>query len=88
MQAENAHGEGFWKRADDGGGYMRFANHTKCCQGPWLAIYRDAPPEREWAPLPPEWAGAVLRFRVMYNTLVPCPVAPQVHRRPLPPRPA
>ena len=37
---------GFWKEAPPacGGGLMRVVNNTSSCLGPWLAIYKEAPP--------------------------------------------
>merc|ERR1719163_1024505 len=55
---------GFWKRAADsiGGGEVRLANNTITCDGPWLVVYRERPPDLvTWEPIPAEWvSGSVV----------------------------
>ena len=53
QHASNRRSEGFWNvaPASMGGGLYRIVNNTATCTGPWLAIFRDAPPDLEWAPI-------------------------------------
>jgi hypothetical protein len=46
----NKRSEGFWNRAPAnlGGGAYRIVNNTAGCVGPWLAIFREAPPYSHW----------------------------------------
>ena len=48
---------GFWKQAPDalGGGDVRITNNTITCDGPWLIVYRDLPPDLPWEPMPYGW---------------------------------
>ena len=34
--------------ANMGGAYFRIINNTAICNGPWLALFRDAPPPLHW----------------------------------------
>ena len=62
-----------------GGGCVRLANHTQCCDGPWLVVYRGDPPEGSTV-VPARWVSInesgveSVTFKVAYNTLVPCKV--------------
>uniref|UniRef100_A0A7S2MJW5 Uncharacterized protein n=1 Tax=Haptolina brevifila TaxID=156173 RepID=A0A7S2MJW5_9EUKA len=71
----NSRATGLWKVAHDnvGGGRFRLANNTIQCDGPWVILYRDAPPKTlQWAPMPKEWvSNNVVRFVVAKGTLVP-----------------
>lgn len=67
---------GFWKAAAPsvGGGQFRLANHTTPCNPhpPKLVLYREKPPELQWAQMPPEWVqNGKVHFRVAKDTLVP-----------------
>ena len=58
---------GFWKRASPsiGGGEARIANNTITCDGPWLVVYRDLPPDLPWETMPEEWvSNGVVRLSV------------------------
>ena len=71
---------GFWKRAPHtmGGREVRVVNNTITCDGPWLAVFRDAPPPSiTFEPMPSKWVhnGAV-RLVVAKGTLVP---ATEIH---------
>ena len=74
QHASNRRSEGFWNAAPAsmGGGHYRIVNNTATCVGPWLAIFRDTPPQLEWLPIPGNWIvdGAV-RLCVAKGTLVP-----------------
>ena len=70
----NSLSAGFWKRApaDLGGGEFRLVNNTITCNGPWLVIFREEPPDLPWQPIPPDWLDAdVIRMSVAKGTLVP-----------------
>lgn len=72
----NSQRAGFWKTAPDslGGGEVRIANNTITCDGPWLIVYRDLPPELPWEPMPDGWvdpATGMVRLSVGKGTLVP-----------------
>ena len=80
---------GFWKRASPtiGGGDVRVVNNTITCDGPWLVIYREDPPDDlSWAPMPKEWVReGMVHLCVAKGTLVPASeMWPQVHRTALP----
>ena len=65
---------GFWKSAPDslGGGEVRIANNTITCDGPWLIVYKDLPPELPWETMPDGWVvDGVVRLSVAKGTLVP-----------------
>jgi hypothetical protein len=71
---QNRRVSGFWKALGGPGGAseVRLANNTIQCDGPWLAIYRTAPPNLEESPLPDAWVtGDVIRLVVARGTLVP-----------------
>ena len=52
---------------------VRIANNTITCDGPWLVVYRERPPEGVvWETMPAEWAvGGVVRLSIAKGTLVP-----------------
>ena len=70
---------GFWKTAPDslGGGEVRIANNTITCDGPWLIVYKELPPELPWETMPEGWVqhggpqGGMVQFAVAKGTLVP-----------------
>ena len=68
--------QGFWKLAPAslGGGDVRIANNTITCDGPWLIVYRELPPDLPWEPMPEGWVDAntgCVRLSVAKGTLVP-----------------
>lgn len=65
---------GFWKNGPPhlGGGDLRILNNTITCDGPWLVVYRAAPPALAWEDMPENWVeDGMLRFSVAKGTLVP-----------------
>ena len=46
----NKRSEGFWNSApaNMGGGQYRILNNTAGCIGPWLALFREQPPNIQW----------------------------------------
>ena len=38
-----------------GGAYFRIINNTAICNGPWLAVFRDAPPPLHWSDALPSY---------------------------------
>jgi len=78
--------EGFWKRAPKelGGGECRLANNTITCDGPWLVIYRERPPNYDWDVLPARWVvDGKVRLCVAKGTLVPVSELHNPGRKPL-----
>ena len=71
QQVFNSLQSGFWKRAPlaMGGGEVRIANNTITCDGPWLAVFRDAPPQITFETLPPKWVRGNI---VKLCALPPC----------------
>ena len=72
--SSNSLSAGFWKHApaELGSGEFRLVNNTITCNGPWLVVFRFAPPDLKWEPMPPEWIiGDVVRLAVAKGTLVP-----------------
>jgi len=53
----NKRSEGFWNSAPKsvGGGQYRILNNTAGSTGPWIAVFRDQPPNFNW--------HAILRFK-------------------------
>ena len=47
----NKRSEGFWNHApaEMGGGQYRIINNTAGCIGPWLAVFREQPPQLAWS---------------------------------------
>ena len=73
-QVFNSLSSGFWKRAPlaMGGGEARIVNNTITCDGPWLVVFREAPPPITFAPVPEKWVGgSTVRLFVAKGTLVP-----------------
>ena len=74
LYMSNSLSAGVWKRApvELGGGEFRLVNNTITCDGPWLVIYREEPPDLEWEPLPTGWIeNGLVRMSVAKGTLVP-----------------
>ena len=71
----NSQRAGFWKTAPEslGGGEVRIANNTITCDGPWLIVYREQPPDLPWEPMPEGWVSAdgIITLSVGKGTLVP-----------------
>lgn len=65
---------GFWKTASPfiGGGLVRVVNNTHACEGPYLALYKEPPPEHAWGELPAGWVvDGQVQLTVAKGTLVP-----------------
>ena len=73
LYMSNSLSAGVWKRAPvELGGEFRLVNNTITCDGPWLVIYREEPPDLEWEPLPTGWIeNGLVRMSVAKGTLVP-----------------
>ena len=51
---------------------MRIVNNTLPCIGPWIALYKETPPDLPWAEVPEEWIEeGHVTFKVAKGTLVP-----------------
>ena len=71
----NKRTEGFWNiaPANMGGAAYRIVNNTAGCVGPWLALFREPPPDIHGSVMPEQWATdeGYLRLCVAKGTLVP-----------------
>ena len=71
----NRRSEGFWNHAPAslGGGQYRILNNTAGCIGPWLALFREQPPQLHWPAVPEHWVtdDGYVRLCVAKGTLVP-----------------
>ena len=75
----NRRSKGFWNHAPAsmGGGQYRIINNTAGCIGPWLALFRDQPPQLQWQAI----SGSTLTLTLF--TTHPC-LSRNPRPRPLP----